>query len=345
MMTKADDQFLQDVDSLYVMPLRILPLKSTAIKKARLVKDSHLDSAIEVFHTDEGASGQLYLSELSEEMFGDNADNRDNDLQILESVSKLNSFDVYSLRIRLREAKIKVTSSDFLTLSDDKKAELAGYMKAFTLPLIKQVYGQDDVDVKDAGDIIKMFASPDNGNAIEKLKMLSNKLNIKLIDIPTFLEDFSDIYLSFAYFQQYLDEITPEMIQFIDEISSLKENWQMRQDFRLMEVCVSLENDMNNLIAGITGRFESFNQNTDAMWDNITAKRFRAVQDLITAHHSTIGGVLCGLGCKMNTWRASFPTPDAGGPVSRAEVLLSDIVPGMDKIVKLEQTTPLALAS
>ena len=31
-----------------------------------------------------------------------------------------------------------------------------------------------------------------------------------------------------------------------DEISSLKENWQMRQDARLMTVCTSLENDMNN---------------------------------------------------------------------------------------------------
>ena len=135
------------------------------------------------------------------------------------------------------------------------------------------------------------------------------------------------------------------MTDFINEISSLKENWQMRQDRRLMNVCVSLENDLNNLIAGVTGRFESFNCNTEAMWENITAERFKSVQNSITTHHSTIGGVLCGLGSKMNAWRASFPTAEMGGPVSRAEVLLSDIVPGMDKIVKLEQSTPLAQAS
>ena len=56
------------------------------------------------------------------------------------------------------------------------------------------------------------------------------------------------------------------MIEFLDEISSLKENWQMRQDGRLMNVCSSLENDLNNLIAVITGRFESFNRNTDAIY-------------------------------------------------------------------------------
>jgi len=119
----------------------------------------------------------------------------------------------------------------------------------------------------------------------------------------------------------------------------------MRQDSRLMNVCSSLENDLNNLIAVITGRFESFNCNTDAMWKNITAERFKSVQELITAHHSTIGRVLCGLGSKMSAWRASFPTADMGGPVSRAEILLSDIVPGIDKTVKLEKSTPLALAS
>jgi hypothetical protein len=327
------------------MPLRVLPIKSPSILRARLIKDSHLDSAIELFYTEDGASGQLYLSELDEEMFGENPEDRDNDLHILECVTKLHSFDVYSLRIRLRDANIQVRSTEYLSLSDGKKKELTDYMKAFTMPLIKQVYGQDDMDVKDAGDIVKLFSDPDVSTAIEKLKMLSQKLNIKLTDIPKFLEDFSDIYLSFAYFQQYLDEITPHMIDFIDEISSLKDNWQMRQDTRLMTVCSSLENDLNNLIAGITGRFESFNQNTDAMWENITADRFQAVQNLITSHHAIIGGVLCGLGSKMNAWRANFPTADMGGPVSRAEILLSDIVPGMDKIVKLEQSKPLAIAS
>jgi hypothetical protein len=344
-MSSNDDQFLQDSDSLYVMPLRILPLKSPPIKRARLIKDAHLDSSIELFHTEDGASGQLYLDELDADMFGGIEENMEHDLHILESVTQLHSFDVYSLRIKLREADIKVTSTDFLTLSDAKKSELAGHMKAFTMPLIKQVYGQDDINIDDAGDIIKLFSDPDVETAIEKLKMLSRKLNIKLNDIPKFLEDFSDIYLSFAYYQQYLDEITPEMIDFIDEVGTLKENWQMRQDLRLMDACGSLENDMNNLIAGITGRFESFNLNTNAMWENITAERFKSIQNLITTHHATIGGVLCGLGSKMNAWRSSFPTAEMGGPVSRAEVLLSDIVPGMDKIVKLERSTPLAMAS
>lgn len=341
---EADAQFFADNDSLYVMPLRILPINSAPLQRARLVKDAYLESAVELFNNKDTGRGQLYLSELDEEMFSSDPDEMDTDISILQAMGRLHSFDVYSLRIGLREANIQVTSTDYLTLSDSKKSELTEHMKAFTLPLIKQVYGQTDVNVSDPSDIIKLFSDPDVETAVKKLKMLSKKLNIKLHDIPKFLEDFSDIYLSFAYFQQYLDEIAPRMIEFIDEIGMLKENWQMRQDPRLMDVCRSLENDMNNLIAGVTGRFESFNKNTDQMWENITAERFEEVRGLIASHHATIGGVLCGLGSKMNLWRSAFPTKDMGGPVSRAELLLSDIVPGMDKIVQLEQSAPVSVA-
>ena len=84
-------------------------------------------------------------------MFGDNPDDRDDDLHILECVTKLHSFDVYSLRIRLRDANIKVRESEYLSLSENKKSELTDYMKVFTMPLIKQVYGQDDVSIKGSG--------------------------------------------------------------------------------------------------------------------------------------------------------------------------------------------------
>jgi hypothetical protein len=121
-MNEKDQQFSKDSDSPYVMPLRILPFKSLSILRARLIKDAHLNSAIEQFFTKESGSGQLYLSELDEEMLGDNPDDRDNDLHILECVTKLHSFDVDSLRIRLRDANIKVRESEYLSLSKTRKA-------------------------------------------------------------------------------------------------------------------------------------------------------------------------------------------------------------------------------
>jgi hypothetical protein len=81
------------------------------------------------------------------------------------------------------------------------------------------------------------------------------------------------------------------------------------------------------------------------MWENIDAERFRKVEALIKAHHSTIGGILCGVGSKMNAWRSKFKDPDAGGPVGRSEVIMSDIAMGLDKTLALDKASPLTIES
>ncbi len=336
-----DTQFRRDLDSLYVLPLRILPLASNALQRAKMVKDSRLNSAIEIFSDKATGTGLVCLDDLKPATFGISRREFKADQAMLMSLGRLNSFDVYSLRICLRELNIEVESDAYLDLSDAKKGELADYMKAFTMPLIKQVYGTTEVGADGAGDIVKLFSDPDVEVAIQKLRRLSDILNIELHEIPKFLEDFSDIYLSLAYYQQYLDDITPKIIAFIDEMPMLKSNWQLRQDPRLMDACDSLEASLNDLIASVTVRFESFTRETEQMWENINAERFRKVEALIKAHHATIGGILCGVGGKMNAWRTAFKDAEAGGPIGRSEVILSDIVPGLDKIVKLDAASPL----
>jgi hypothetical protein len=336
-------QFRRDLDSLYVLPLRILPLHTPALLRAKMVKDSGLKSAIEIFSDRATGTGLVYVDDLKGETFGVSNQAFQGDQIMVESLGRLNSFDVYSLRICLRQLEIEVESDAYLNLSDEKKRELADHMTAFTMPLIKQVYGTTEINAADSGDIIKMFSDPDVEVAMQKLRMLSEVLDIELHDIPKFLEDFSDIYLSLAYYQQYLDDITPKIITFIDEMLMLKTNWQLRQDPRLMHLCDVLESTLNDLVVSVTGRFEAFNRNTDKMWENISAERFRKVEALIKAHHATIGGILCGLGSKMHAWRAIFPDAEAGGPIRRSEVIMSDIVPGLDKITKIDRASPLKL--
>ncbi len=338
-----EKQFRRDLDSLYVLPLRILPLASTAIQRAKMVKDSRLNSAIEIFSNKATGTGLVYLDDLKPATFGISRREFKADLAMLESLGRLNSFDVYSLRICLRELDIELESDAYLDLSNEKKSELADYMKAFTMPLLKQVYGTTEVDAGDSGDIVKLFSDPDVDVAIQKLRRLSDVLDIGLQDIPKFLEDFSDIYLSLAYYQQYLDDITPKIISFIDEMLMLKTSWQLRQDPRLMDACDSLESSLNDLIVSVTGRFEAFSRNTDKMWENINAERFRKVEALIKAHHSTIGGILCGVGSKMHAWRSSYQDAEKGGPIGRSVVIMSEIVPGLDKIIELDVASPLTI--
>lgn len=55
---QSDAQFQQDTDSLYFLPLRILPIKAAALQRARMIKDARLESAIELFSGRDTGSGQ-----------------------------------------------------------------------------------------------------------------------------------------------------------------------------------------------------------------------------------------------------------------------------------------------
>ena len=244
--------------------------------------------------------------------------------------------------MQLRRLQIDVESADDLDLSPEKKDELKDYMKKFTLPLIEEIYGRDDVQIERSSDIIQLFADPDVAGAARRLKALAQNSRFEISEIPAFLEDFSDVYLSLAYFQQQLDDIVPKVFRFIEEIGELRTNWQMRQERRALETCARLEIQLNNIVARITGRFEIFHRGTNKMWEDVTAERFEKVATLIRSNHTVVGGVLCGLGSKMNAWRSHFPNENAGGVLKRGDVIMSDIAPGMDKILKLDLSATIA---
>ena len=62
-------------------------------------------------------------------------------------------------------------------------------MKSFTRPLISQIYGSDQVEIQDFGDVVKLFRDHDISKALEKLRIMADKLEIKPEEIPKFMED------------------------------------------------------------------------------------------------------------------------------------------------------------
>lgn len=341
----TDTDFARDNDSLYVMPLQIIPFETTALRRGRLIRNTVLQPAIEVFRSDDGVSGQILINDITPEFghlhFGWSLKDIHPDYKILRQLANLTSYDIYSLRIFFREHDIPLQSVAYLTLSADKKVQLNGYMQSFTQPLVKHIYGDAHVGTKDATDIVRLFSDPDSGKALARIERLADLLNLTVRGIPAFLEDFADIYLSFSYYQEHLDDIVPKMLDMVRELDELKQNWQMKQDANLMSACQDLINDLSDLTSSTTGRFESFHKNTENMWDNISAERFRATEKMIKSYHTTIGGVLCGLGIKMNAWKKRFPSAEVGGPQARAEMILSSMRPGMELIKKIDAAAPL----
>ena len=124
----------------------------------------------------------------------------------------------------------------------------------------------------------------------------------------------------------------------------MRDNYQFKTDQNLRQTMDMMESTINELMAAITGRFENFERGTMHMWDNISAERFRKVEQLIQGYHTTIGGVLCSLSVKMDAWAKLFPSPSVGGPGKRAEFMMSEMKQGMDNIQKIEDSAPMLAA-
>lgn len=331
---RSDDE----KDALHILPLSIIPLETASLKRARLLKDARLESAIELYNDKTAGSGRIDIEHLGQ-VFDWPADEIHPDLAIMRGLCGLHSYDVFSLRIELRRLNLPVSDHAALRLSDEKNRELTKYMAEFTRPLIQQIYGNTDTKINDVRDLIGMFSSPDKGEALRNLRVMADRLEVKMEDVPAFLEDYGDIFMSLAYFRDTLDEIVPLITEFGDSLSELRKNYQLRQDRNFMVVSEKIGQSFNDITSSITGRFESFDNQSRGLWDNITAESFRKVKAFITSHHTTIAGVLCGLKVKMNAWNQRF-SDGRGGPIQRSDFIMSDIRQGIDLIMKIERDAP-----
>ncbi len=321
----------KDLDTLHVMPMSIVPFQNRTLERARMIKNGRLQTMIELFSDDDTGSGQMTVDaaarQLREEM---NAPPKD--ITILRKLSRLSSYDVYSLRVSLREQDIPVNNIEELRLSPEKSKELGGYMKDFTMPLIRDIYGSGDVDVKDFDDLINLFRNPDVKMAREKLDMMAQKLDIDLMELPRFLEDYGDIFLSLAYYKQGLDANAPIMRDFLDNLGKIRQNWELKNDTNLMKTCDMLEKTFTGLSAHLKRLFDEFDSSTKNFWSDVSAERFREVEALIEGYHTTIGAVLCALSVKMGAWHHLFPRENIGGPVKRSEFIMLEMRQGIEQV-------------
>ena len=58
---------------------------------------------------------------------------------------------------------------------------------------------------------------------------------------------------------------------------------------------------------------------------------------MVNSYQISVAGILYGLGIKMTEWRKRFKTPDTGSPAARVEMLMSSLLPSLDKLNLLDQ--------
>jgi hypothetical protein len=332
------DELARQRDAMHILPLSTMPVEHPFLKRALMIKSARLDSVIEFYKDVGGAgSGQKDIDGVARDLYPNRMLHPD--IQLLNKLAALNSYDVYSLRILLRANDIPVNDQEALKLSPEKVKELSKYMKSFTRPLLMEVYGSE-ASIESFEDVVKLFRDPDIKKAKEKLTMMADKLGLEITGIPKFLEDYADIFMSLSYYRQCLDSIHPIITDFLDELKDLKKNFQLKSNPMFINTSAQMENVFTNIVAAIGGRFENFDRATKDMWKNISAQKFRQVEAMITAYHTTIGGVLCAMTVKVDAWQKAFPRRNVGSPPKKAEFIMSDMRHGLEKMIAIEKSAP-----
>ena len=165
--------------------------------------------------------------------------------------------------------------------------------------------------------------------------MMAKRLDIDLMELPRFLEDYGDIFLSLAYYKSTLDYTAPISRNFLDSMHAIRSNWELKNDANLMKTCDMLEKTFTGLSAHLKRLFDEFDRSTKDFWNDVSAERFRQVEALIESYHTTIGGVLCALSVKMTAWNELFPKPTTGGPVKRSEFIMLEMRQGIEDVRRI----------
>jgi RNAse (barnase) inhibitor barstar len=300
-----------EIDSLHILPLLHMPLETQSLRRARLVKNARLEGMIELFSDAGTGSGQLPPEKLNG--FFDFSGKRAGDYEIICQLGELPSYDVYSLRISLRQIGIDIDSLEGLRLSNDRIDELTGYMAEFTRPLMRFVYG--DTGVAPAGfvNLVNLLGSPGASAARVKIAEMAARLDVDVMRIPNFLEDYADVYMSLSFYGQCLEKITPQLDDVLATLRTIRETRSFAHNHALIHDCTQTEQKLHRLFSDVTGVLDDFRQRTEHMWDNLSAETYREMEILVRNHQVRLGAILCALTVKMLAWAIGFALP---APVS-----------------------------
>ncbi len=320
MLTAVRDE---DTDSLSTIPLAILPFDSVMLRGLSMIKNNHGQSVVQMFDDDRAGAGHVHPADLRKTI----GEISTGDMDIVIKVGKLHSFDVYSLRISLRDMGIAVNDTKYLKLSQKMQSELATYVRPFTERLTRSIFG-NDTDESESTDVGQLLRGMDPVKAKQNLKLIADKIQIDLAQVPLFLEDYGDIYLSIAYYRNILDQLDPKVENFVAAVEEIATHQQLKTNTDIVGTANKMNARVNKMRDVLRGRFQLFTQSTNEMWDDMNADKFADFKTMVEDNHGAIGGILCKLGTKMEAWHEKFPSRHTAGPNRCADFLMSDMRQG-----------------
>jgi hypothetical protein len=327
---KSDKVAVADKDAIETLPLSSIPLSSTALKNAKLIKNARLETTVEI-HSDP-LSGSL---QISPDAIGDFMETSARDKAIIQSLAGLHSFDVYSLRANLKKLGVEVKDADALELSDNMKEELSVYSMEFIQPLVEKIFGKGREDLQKGG-LEKIFRDTDMERVRENLRIMAERTGISLADIPKFLEEYSDVFLSVSYYRYSFEGVRRDVERFLLWMEEVQRYRDVQSSPKVSAQCRQIEDTMQFLANSIRERLTQFQRSFEMFWENINKSAFQQLRTQIEENHSSMGSVLCGIVVKMNLWKKEFPDNTVGGPSTRIKFVLTEMEPGLVRLKEIE---------
>jgi len=325
------------LDRIDQLPLSIIPLNSVTFKKAKLFKNAKLETIVEMYNDPVAGSLQILASDDLTEALGIEVNEAsEHDKKVIQELAKLDSFDIYSMRNSLQRIGLDLEMSDeILQLSDEMKNALKEYSKAFTLPLIKEIYGVESDSIDD--DLSALFKNPDKTVVRDNLMQLSENTGIPLQEIPTFIQNYSEVYQSVAYYRYTYDTISEEIERFDRWLNSVIQQNDASMTPQSRKTCLQVDYNMRYILISLKQRFELFQTSFETFWEDINAQSFTTLRNEVTSNYETIGHVLCAVVVKVGAWGEEFPFNDAGSPNKRIKFTMTDLAPGIEKVRQTEE--------
>ena len=239
----------------------------------------------------------------------------------------------------VRSSGIDVEATEVLSLSEEKKRELANHMRNLTRPLVRHVFGDGEMDITDPRNLRDIMQMADKAAAKRKLEELSAVLESDLDTLPSVLEDYGDAFLSLGYYRSYLNLIVPRVKEQHVWIEETIERGSFRKGDPAIKRMKQVSSAIDHLVKSVVERFREFDQRTVFDWETLTIEEFRQAREQILEHQATLAEILCGLTVKIYEWRSRFTKKNVGIQ-QRVDFVLSDLQPGLDHLLKVESSAP-----
>ncbi len=325
---------MSDHDSLHVLPLSMIPLRVKALQKTRLIKNARLEGAVELYSG--GATGRGLVSPKALERVFDFSGDRAIDLEIVKKLAVLPSYDVYSLRVGLRELNIPIDDVESLKLSDEMAQSLLAHMTAFTRPLILKIYGDANMTTGSFRDVLTLFTDPNADVARNNLRELAKSLDIQLMQIPKFLEDYADVYLSLSFYQKCHDDSRADLEDFLSDMYELAHSPGLAHHAAATRDIESVASKIRGLHRNVAHVVELFRVRTEGMWQDISPERYRRVSQMVATHQEKIGANLCALSVKLDAWKQKAPASWSSDVTEKVSFVTREIGYGLQGLSTLQ---------